>query len=107
MFHLRAYSSARGRSRLATATRSAFSDLCIPGITFRLMSAVETIPHLTALAMTCVLSRGGRDRCWHARLRVHGEGALERVPQARVHDVAAASCAAARRDRRSQRAGGS
>src|SRR5207247_6963 len=32
-----------------------------------------------------------RDRRRHARLRLHGQGALERLPQARVHDVAAAA----------------
>ena len=42
----------------------------------------------------------GRDRRRHARLRLHGEGALERVPQGRVHGLAAAARAAARRDRR-------
>src|SRR5207237_1438729 len=82
--------SARSLSRLATATRSTFSDACIPGITFRLMSAVETIRQVTRSAIR-VLSRNGGDRRWHARLRVHGEGALERVPQDRVHAVAAAA----------------
>src|SRR5881409_1757815 len=31
--------------------------------------------------VTHVLSRNGRDRRWHARLRIHGEGAFERVWQ--------------------------
>src|SRR3954469_24421465 len=47
MPHSLAYSSARSWVRLATATRSTFSDAFAPGITFRLMSAVETIPHRT------------------------------------------------------------
>src|SRR5467141_2913071 len=38
----------------------------------------------------CVLSRNGRDRRRHARLCVHGKSTLERVPQGRVHGVAAA-----------------
>src|SRR6266536_4186949 len=46
MPHSRAYSSARDCSRLATATRSTFGDAFAPGITFRLMSAVEMIPHV-------------------------------------------------------------
>ena len=46
------------------------------------------------------------DRRRDARLRLHGQGALERVPQARVHDVAAAAPAAARLDRGAQRGGG-
>src|SRR3954452_1420331 len=96
-----AYASARAWSRLATPTSSTLSDACAPGITFRLMSAVETMPHLTT--STCVVSRRGRDRCWHAGLRVHGEGALERVQEDRVHHVAAAARAAARRDRRARR----
>ena len=54
--------------------------------------------------------RGGRrdprDRDRHARLRVHGQGPLERVPEARVHGLAAAAHAPARRDRRPGRAGG-
>jgi hypothetical protein len=53
--------------------------------------------------MTCVLSRNGGDRRWHAGLRVHGEGALERLPQARVPRVAAAARSTARRDRRAKR----
>ena len=48
--------------------------------------------------------RGGRDRRRHARLRVHGQGALERLPDAPVHDLAAAAAARAGRDRRTQRA---
>ena len=47
-----------------------------------------------------------RDRRRHARLRVHGQGALERLPEARLHDLAAAARAAAGRDRRAQRGGG-
>src|SRR5205085_6541359 len=39
--------SAFAWSRLATATRSTLSDACAPGITLRLMSAVETMPHFT------------------------------------------------------------
>ena len=35
--------------------------------------------------------RDARDRRRHARLRVHGQGARERVPHARVHGVAAAA----------------
>ena len=55
------------------------------------------------------LPAGGRaraDRRRDARLRLHGQGALERLPQARLHDLAAAARAAARRDRRPQRGGG-
>ena len=48
MPHSRAYSSARRWSRLATATSSTFGDSFAPGISFRLMSAVEMIPHVTA-----------------------------------------------------------
>src|SRR6476620_5576513 len=48
----------------------------------------------------------GRGRRRHARLRVHGEGALERVPQARVPGVAVAARATARGDRRAQRGSG-
>ena len=44
-----------------------------------------------------------RDR--DARLRVHGEGALERLPDDRAHDVAAAARAAARGDRGTRRTG--
>src|SRR2546422_206935 len=51
MPHSRAYSSARAWSRLATATRSTFADAFAPGITFRLMSAVEMIPHLVGQAV--------------------------------------------------------
>src|SRR4051794_37205907 len=102
MSHVAAYSRARGSSRLATATSSIFGDSCAPGISLRLMSAVERIPHFTASAMTCVLSRSGGDRRWDARLRVHGQGAFERVPQALVHGVAAAARAATGRDRRAK-----
>ena len=42
----------------------------------------------------------------HARLRLHGEGPLERLPQARVHGLAAAAAAAARLDRGPQRGRG-
>src|SRR3954463_9829031 len=114
MPHSLAYSSARSWVRLATATRATFGDSFAPGITFRLMSAVETIPHRTGSANTpvlslvdqrCVLSRNDRDRCGDARIRVHGQGALERVPEDRVHDVAAAARAKARRHRRPERGG--
>ena len=44
-----------------------------------------------------------RDRRRDARVRLHGEGALERVPDARVHGLAAAAPAAARGDRGSRR----
>src|SRR3954447_12574279 len=101
MLHSRAYASARASSRLATATRSTFSDACAPGITFRLMSAVETMPHFTM----CVLSRNGADRRGDARVRLHGEGALERIPEDLVRHLAAAARAAADRDRGPQRAG--
>ena len=40
------------------------------------------------------------DRDRHARLRLHGQGAHERAQEDRVHDVAAAVHAAARRDQR-------
>ena len=43
MFHSRAYASARCGSRLATATSWTFFEPCAPGMTFRLMSAVEMI----------------------------------------------------------------
>ena len=43
----------------------------------------------------------GRDRRRHARLRVHGQGARQRLPHAGVHDVAAAAHAATRNGRRS------
>ena len=53
-------------SRLATATSSTFSDACAPGITFRLMSAVERRPSLIrppfaapAAASTCGGGCGG------------------------------------------------
>ena len=82
------------------------SDACAPGMSFRLMSAVETIPHFTTSLAICVLSRNGGDRRRHARLRVHGQGPLERVPQDPVHDVAAAARAEARRHRRPERRGG-
>src|SRR4051812_42226911 len=52
--------------------------------------------------VTSVLSRNGRDRRRHARLRVHGEGALERVPQGRVHGVAASARATAGCDCRAE-----
>ena len=42
--HFRAYSSARDCSRLATAISSTLSDAWAPGITSRLMCAVETMP---------------------------------------------------------------
>src|SRR3954452_7409898 len=105
MPHSFAYSSARACVRLATAKRSTFGDSFAPGITFRLMSAVETIPHRTGSAnapvlslveQRCVLSRNDRHRRRDARVRVHGQGALERVPEDRVHDVAAAARAEAR-----------
>ena len=51
----------------------------------------------------CELGRDSRDRRGNARLRLHGQGALERLPQDRLHDLAAAAPAAARRDRRSER----
>ena len=50
--------------------------------------------------------RGARDRRRHARLRVHGQGARERLQDAAVHDVAAAAAAAARLDRGPRRGGG-
>src|SRR6266699_3339943 len=90
--HSRAYSSARSCVRLATATRSTLGDAFAPGITFRLMSAVDRMPHLTE--STCVLSPNGGDRHRHARLRVHGQGSLERLQEDRVHDLAAAARAA-------------
>ena len=44
-----AHTPRRARSsRLATPTRSTFGDSCAPGMTSRLMCAVEMIPHLTA-----------------------------------------------------------
>ena len=46
------------------------------------------------------------DRRRDARVRVHGEGARERVPDAAVHGVAAAAPAAAGLDRRPRRDGG-
>src|SRR5438552_2510911 len=46
MPNLRAYSSARAWSRLATARRSTRGDACAPGISLRLMLAVEMIPHV-------------------------------------------------------------
>src|SRR6266516_4316046 len=101
MRHSFAYASARAPRRLATAARSTFGDACAPGITFLLMSAVETIPHRTASAI-CVLSPNGRDRRWHVGLRVHGQGALERIQEDRLHDVAAAARPAARRHRGTQ-----
>src|SRR5258708_27203652 len=100
-----ACAAARAWSRLATATRSTFADACAPGMTFRLMSAVETIPHFTASA-TCVLSPNGGDRRRHARLRVHGQGPLERVQEDPVRHVAAAARAEAARDRRTKHRGG-
>src|SRR5438270_12209814 len=106
MSHCLAYSSARARSRLATATRSTFGDACAPGITFRLMSAVEMIPHFTGLVVMCVVSRRGRDRHRDARLRVHGQGPFACVPDHRPHDVAATARAEAGRDRGTQRGGG-
>ena len=42
----------------------------------------------------------------HARLRLHGQGALERLPDARVHDVAAPARARARGGRGPRRGGG-
>ena len=44
----------------------------------------------------------GRDRRRHARLRIHGEGALERLPQGGVPGLAAPARATARRDRRAE-----
>src|SRR5262249_17265655 len=52
-----------------------------------------------------ILSRSGRDRHRHARLRVHGQGALERISHPPVPGLAAAAGAAARRDRRAERGG--
>ena len=49
------------------------------------------------------LGRDSRDRRGNARVRLHGQGALERLPQDRLHDLAAAAAAAARRDRRPER----
>src|SRR3954470_12904221 len=49
MSHSRAYAFARAWSRLATASSSTLSDACAPGITLRLISAVETMPHFTGV----------------------------------------------------------
>src|SRR6266567_6886823 len=98
MFHSFAYASAFASSRLATAARFTFGDSCAPGITFRLMSAVEMIPQVTGFAMR-VLSRNGGDRCRHARLRLHGQSPFARISQDRSRDLAAAAGAAARGDR--------
>ena len=46
------------------------------------------------------------DRDRHARLRLHGEGPRERLPEDRVHDVAAALAATARRGLREDGGGG-
>src|SRR3954464_5661190 len=100
MSHSRAYSSARSPSRLPTPTRATWGEAWAPGITFRLMLAGARIPHVTgASSMRPLLSRNGGDRDRHARLRVHGQGPFERVPDDRLHDVAPAARAAARRDR--------
>src|SRR5258708_10802175 len=99
-----ACAAARAWSRLATATRSTFADACAPGMTFRLMSAVETIPHFTASA-TCVLSPNGGDRCRHARLRVHGKSPFERVQEDPVPHVAGRAGAEALRYRRAEHPG--
>ena len=50
--------------------------------------------------------RRARDRRRDARLRLHGQGARERLPDAVVHGLAAAAAAAARLDRRPRRGGG-
>ena len=50
MSHSRAYASARSCVRLATPTSSTCGDSFAPGITFRLMSAVETIPQRTGVS---------------------------------------------------------
>ena len=50
--------------------------------------------------------RRAADRRRHARLRVHGQGPLERVQDARLHDLAAAADARAGGDRGAQRGGG-
>src|SRR5579885_1854030 len=103
MPHFWAYVSARFCVRLATATSSTISEACAAGITFRLMSAVDTIPHVTGGPFAIrLLSRNGGDRRRHARVRLHGQGALERLPQDRVHDVAAAARAEARRHGRAK-----
>ena len=52
-----AYASARARSRLATPTRSTSGDACAPGMTSRLMSAVETIPHRTGSGTAAIPTR--------------------------------------------------
>src|SRR4051794_23322771 len=101
MSHSCAYASALARSRLATASSSTLSDACAPGITLLLMFAVETMPHFTG-SISVRVSRNGGDRRRHARLCVHGQGPLERLPQDRVHDLAAAARAEARRHRRAQ-----
>src|SRR4029077_33231 len=44
----------------------------------------------------------GIDRRGHARLRIHGEGTLERLPQGAVPGLAAPARATARRDRRAE-----
>ena len=49
--------------------------------------------------------RDPRDRRRDARLRLHGEGARQRLPDARLHGLAAAAEAEARLDRRAGRSG--
>ncbi len=53
---------------------------------------------------TRTISHRGCDRRRHARVRVHGQGPFECVPEDPEHHVAAAARAAADRDRRPQRA---
>ena len=80
--HSRAYASARAASRLATPTSSTFDDACAAGIKWRLMCAVEMIPHLTG-------SHAAPSSCSSpARLRHRPEGRLE--------DPASAAAARAR-----------
>ncbi len=56
MFQVRANSSARCRSRLPTATTSTSSDSAAPASNFLLMSAVERIPHFTAIVYPQLVS---------------------------------------------------
>src|SRR3954469_10119354 len=49
MSHSRAYASALPWSRLPTASSSTLSDACAPGMTLRLMFAVETMPPFTGV----------------------------------------------------------
>src|SRR4029079_8489023 len=110
--HVLAYSSARAWSRLATATRSTFSDACAPGITFRFRSAVDTMPSL--IATSCLHSSDGRvqrpiasvsvcvdarpgwvrlHRLAHADARGHGVRGVRERP---AHDSGEKRCAVGR-----------